>query len=141
MGRHVSIQCNNTPALCYDASITWVDKSMFSTVPYLRVPIVLLPSHSLLLVYTNKHLYDKNMNNEQESINNQLYFVLYCTYRYPLYKIYVLNSYGRYENPVIRIMLYENSVIRISLYVNSDICIMLYVSCNCGPLQVVISVI
>ena len=58
-----------------------------------------------------------------------------------MYKIFVLNSYEIYENPVIRIMLYENSLIRIRLYVNSDICIMLYVSCNCGPLQVVISVI
>ena len=58
-----------------------------------------------------------------------------------MYKTSVLNSYGRYENPVIRIMLYENSLIRIRLYVNSDICIMIYVSCNCGPLQVVISVV
>ena len=38
-------------------------------------------------------------------------------------------------------MLYENSLIRVRLYVNSNICIMLYVSCNCGQLQVVISVI
>ena len=58
-----------------------------------------------------------------------------------MYKIFVLNAYMRYENPVIRIMLYENSVIRIRLYVNSDICIMLYVSLNCGSLQVVIYVI
>ena len=58
-----------------------------------------------------------------------------------MYKICVLNSYGIYENPVIRIMLYENSVIRIRLYVNSDICIILYVSCNCGLLQVVIPLI
>ena len=42
------------------------------------VPIVLCPSHSLLLVYTGKHLYDKNLNNEQEeSIRNQLRFVMY----------------------------------------------------------------
>ena len=58
-----------------------------------------------------------------------------------MYKISVMNSYERYENPIIINMLYENSVIRIRLYINSDICIMLYVSCNCGPLQVVISVI
>ena len=58
-----------------------------------------------------------------------------------MYKIFVLNFYGRYENPIIRIMLYENSGIRIRLYVNSNICIMLYVSFNCGPLQVVIAVI
>ena len=38
---------------------------LFSTVQYLQVPIVLRPSHSLLLVYTGKHLYDKNMNNKQ----------------------------------------------------------------------------
>ena len=30
-----------------------------------------------------------------------------------MYKISVLNSYGRYENLVIRIMLYENSVIEV----------------------------
>ena len=61
VGRHVSVQCNDTPALCYDTSVTWADTSLFSTVPYLRVPIVLRSSHSLLLVYTHKHLYDKNM--------------------------------------------------------------------------------
>ena len=68
---------------------------------------------------------------------------MFCNvpYGYLLYKISVLISYGRYENPVIRITLYENSVIRIRLYLNSNICIMLYISCNCGPLQVVISVI
>ena len=37
---------------------------LFSTVPYLQVPIVLRPSHSLLLVYIGKHLYDKYLNNE-----------------------------------------------------------------------------
>ena len=37
---------------------------MLSTIPYLRVPIVLRPSHSLLLVYAGKHLYDKYLNNE-----------------------------------------------------------------------------
>ena len=37
---------------------------MFSTVLYLWVPIVLHPSHSLLLVYARKHLYDKYLNNE-----------------------------------------------------------------------------
>ena len=49
VGRHVSI-CDLAP--------------LFSTVPYLRVPIVMCPSHSFLLVYTGKHLYNKNMNNE-----------------------------------------------------------------------------
>ena len=79
---------------------------------------MLHPSRSLLLVYTCKHVYDKNMNNEQlESISNQL-----CS---------GLNSYKRYES----------FMIRIRLYVNSNICIMLYVSYNCEPLQLVISVI
>ena len=31
---------------------------------YLRVPIMLRPSHSLLLVYAGKHLYDKYLKNE-----------------------------------------------------------------------------
>ena len=65
VGRHISVQCDDTPILCYDTSVTWVDTSLFSTVSYLWVPIVLCPSHSLLLVYIGKHLYDKNMNNEQ----------------------------------------------------------------------------
>ena len=38
---------------------------MFSTVQYLWVPIVLCPSHSLLLVYSSKHLYEPYLNNEQ----------------------------------------------------------------------------
>ena len=37
---------------------------MFSTVLYLRGPIVLRLSHSLLLVYAGKHLYDKYLKNE-----------------------------------------------------------------------------
>ena len=45
-------------------SVTWVGTSLFSTVPYLQVPIVLCPYHSLFLVYTGKLLYDKNLNNE-----------------------------------------------------------------------------
>ena len=65
MGKHVSLKCDDTPALCYDTSVTWADTSLFSTVPYIWVPIVLRPSHSLLLVYIDKHLYDKNMNKEQ----------------------------------------------------------------------------
>ena len=78
MGRHVSVQCDDTPVLCYDTYVTWADMSLFSTVPCLRVPIVLRSSHSLLLVYTGKHLYDKNLNNEQEeSIRNQLCSVMY----------------------------------------------------------------
>ena len=65
VGRHVPVQCDDTPPLCYDTSVTWADTSLVNTVLYLWVPIVLRPSHSLLLVYTCKHLYDKNMNNEQ----------------------------------------------------------------------------
>ena len=42
VGRHVSV-CASTP--------------LFSTILYLRVPIVLCPSHSLLLVYADKYLY------------------------------------------------------------------------------------
>ena len=37
---------------------------LFSTLPYLRVPIMLCPSHSLLLVYAGKHLYDMYLKNE-----------------------------------------------------------------------------
>ena len=78
VGRYVSVQCDGTPALCYDTSVTWACTSLFSTVPYIRVPIVLHPSYSLLLVYTCKHLYDKNLNNEQEeSIRNQFCYVMY----------------------------------------------------------------
>ena len=78
MGIHVYVQCNDTPALCYDTSVTWAGMSLFSTAPYLRVPIVLRPSHSLLLVYTCKILYNENLNNEQEeTIRNQLCFVMY----------------------------------------------------------------
>ena len=83
VGRHVFVQCDNTPALCYDTSVTWAGTSLFSTVPYLRVPIMLRPSHSLLLVYTGKYLYDKNVNNEQEeSIRNQFCFVMYLRVPY-----------------------------------------------------------
>ena len=35
---------------------------LFSTVLYLRVPIVLCPSHSLLLVYASKYLYVMYLN-------------------------------------------------------------------------------
>ena len=65
VGRHISVQCDITPALCYDTSIMWAGTSLFSIVMYIQVPIMLRPSHSLLLVYTSKHLYDKNMNNQQ----------------------------------------------------------------------------
>ena len=75
--------------------------------------------HSLLPVYASKYLYAiylnnmtyeniymiRNLNNEpEESISNQFCSVLYCTYGYLLYKIPILNSYGRYENPVIRMI-------------------------------------
>ena len=48
VGRHVSI-CISEP--------------LFSIVMYLQVLIMLYPSHSLFIVYTSKHLYDKNLNN------------------------------------------------------------------------------
>ena len=74
----VSIQCDSTPVLCYGTSVTWADTSLFSTVSYLRVPIVLRPSHSLLLIYIGNLLYDKNLNNEQEeNIRNQLCSIMY----------------------------------------------------------------
>ena len=60
--RYISVQCDDTPALCYDTSVTWANTYMFSIVPYLRVPIVLRSYHSLLLVYTDKHLYEKYLN-------------------------------------------------------------------------------
>ena len=41
----------------------WVDTPMFNTVSYIWVPIVLCPSHSLLLVYADKYLYVVYMNN------------------------------------------------------------------------------
>ena len=63
VGRHVSVQCDDTPALCYDTSVTWAGTSLFSTVPYLRVPIVLRPSHSLLSVYAGIYLYVVYLNN------------------------------------------------------------------------------
>ena len=45
---------------------------MFNIVLYLQVSIVLRPSHSLLLVYVGKHLYDKYLNNElEENKSNQ----------------------------------------------------------------------
>ena len=37
---------------------------LFNIVLYLRVTIVLLLSHSLLLVYAGKHLYDMYLNNK-----------------------------------------------------------------------------
>ena len=37
---------------------------LFSTILYLRVPIVLRPSLSLLVVYADKYLYDVHLNNE-----------------------------------------------------------------------------
>ena len=87
VGRHVFV-CASTP--------------LFSIVPYLRVPIVLCPSHSLFSVYTGKHLYDKIMNNViygNNYMKSQIIgYVLLCTFGYPLFKIYVMYSYGRYEN-------------------------------------------
>ena len=68
---------------------------LFGTVPYLHVLIVLRPSHSLLLVYASKYLYDKYLNNEiyeNKVINSDaktyLSFVLYL--RVPSVKRFLL---------------------------------------------------
>ena len=84
MGRHVPDQCFSTPASamalllrgqaslcsvvrhscsCYGAFVTWASTSLFSTVPYLQVLIMLCSSHSLLPVYAGKYLYVVYMNN------------------------------------------------------------------------------
>ena len=72
---------------------------LFSTIPYLRVPIVLCPSQSLIPIYTSKHLYDKNLNNMTYRNNytksQVINFVLQRTYGYPLYKNSVMYSFGR----------------------------------------------
>ena len=73
-----------TSVQCYDTFITWADTSLisasvlllvlrhicyvgrhvlFSIVPYLRVLIVLRPSHSLLPVYVDIYLYVVHPNN------------------------------------------------------------------------------
>ena len=56
LGRHVSVQCDDTLALCYDTSVTWADTSLFSTVPYLRVPIVLSLSFIVTGLYIQTFL-------------------------------------------------------------------------------------
>ena len=50
---------------CYvgNTFVTWADTSLLRTVPYLRVPIVLCSSHSLLPIYAGKYLYLVYMNN------------------------------------------------------------------------------
>ena len=52
-----------TELLIHVAAVQCFD-TFVQSVPYLRVPIVLRPSHLLLLVYASKHLYDKYLNNE-----------------------------------------------------------------------------
>ena len=72
----LSVQCYDTPAsattlllvlrhFCYVGKHVSVCASapLFNTTSYLQVPIVLCPSNSLFSIYTDKHLYDKNMNN------------------------------------------------------------------------------
>ena len=51
--------CFMLQACLFNASVL-----LFITVLYLRVLIVLRPSHSLLLVYVGKYLYDVHLNNE-----------------------------------------------------------------------------
>ena len=60
----LSVQCYDTPAYVVQACSICTSTALFSTVLYLQIPIVMRPSHSLLLVYVGKHLYDKYPNNE-----------------------------------------------------------------------------
>ena len=70
------------------------------------------PSHSLLLIYTSKLLYDKNLNNElEESIRNQFISVMYL--RVPSVQDLFSELLQEIRNSVIRIMLYENSIIEL----------------------------
>ena len=99
--------------LCPPHSVFPVYADKYLYVVYMNSIIHEIESTKLCYeVYTDKLLYEKNMNKEQyESISNKFCSVLYCTYTQLMYKISILNSYERYENHVIRIMLYENSVI------------------------------
>ena len=49
--------------LLFRARLFSASALLFSTVLYLWVPIVLRPSHLLLLVYVDKYLYDVHLNN------------------------------------------------------------------------------
>ena len=44
---------------------------MYCTVPYLRVPTVPCNCYSFLLVYADKHLYEKYMNKDQYAYENK----------------------------------------------------------------------
>ena len=71
MNRHVCLVFRHScivlqhSCLVFHACLFNVSALLFNTVPYLQVSIVLRPSHSLLLVYADKHLYDKCLNNKQ----------------------------------------------------------------------------
>ena len=71
---------------------------LFSTVPYLRVAIVLCPSNSLLPVDACKYLYVVYMNNMRYEIKSNS--VMFCSVptNTLCYKISVMYSYGRCEN-------------------------------------------
>ena len=56
------LHCATAPYVTW-AGTYYASVLLFSIVPYLRVPIVLCPSHLLFPVYIDKHLYDKNLNN------------------------------------------------------------------------------
>ena len=71
---------------------------LFSTVPYLRVPIVLCPSHSLLSVDVSKYLYVVYKNNMRYEIKSNLVMLCSIPTGTLCYKIYVMYSYGRCEN-------------------------------------------
>ena len=77
--RHVSLvlwhSCIVLQHLCFvlHARLFSASALLFSNELYLHVPIVLPPSHSLLLVYAGKYLYDVYLNNEPyENKSNHL---------------------------------------------------------------------
>ena len=71
---------------------------LFSTVLYLRVPIVLCPSNSLLLVDACKYLYVVYMNNMRYEIkSNSVQFCNIPTGMF-CYKIFAMYSYERRES-------------------------------------------
>ena len=60
---------------------------LLCTIMYLRVPIVPCSYYSVLLVYTDEHLYDKYLNNEpyenkSNQLKSQFYTVVYLRVPY-----------------------------------------------------------
>ena len=73
-------------------------RPLFSTVPYLRVAIVLCPSHSLLPADASKYVYVVYMNNMRYEIKSNSVMFFSVPTNTICYKIYVMYSYGRCEN-------------------------------------------